>query len=213
MLRKISAYLSLISLVTVTLAPAMTATASPRTGNRQRHIEKKAAPQFSKTNGSTATVRVLIQTKGAPNANQDSALTRAHGNKRASYDQLNTIVADDPLNEVAGLAARTDVLYVAPDRPVKAQMNLTNDTTGVTQVQSEQPGASGVNGKDIGIAILDSGISANHPDFAANNKSRVIASVDFSGSKRSGDADAYGTGVAGVLAGSGATSSGYVANI
>jgi len=58
MLRKISAYLSLISLVAVTLAPAITAAAAPRNGNQQRHVEKKAAPEFSKTNGSTATVRV-----------------------------------------------------------------------------------------------------------------------------------------------------------
>ena len=212
MLRKISACLSLISLVAVTLAPAITVSAAPRNGNQQRHVEKKAAPEFSKTNGSTATVRVLIQTKGAPNANHDSALARANGNKRASFDILNMIVADVPLNQVAGLAARTDVVYVAPDRPVKAQMNLTNDTIGATQVQSEQAGASGVNGKGVGIAILDSGISANHADFVANNKSRVIASVDFSGSKRSGDADGHGTGVAGVAAGSGATSSGYAAN-
>jgi serine protease AprX len=212
MLRKISAYLSLISLVALTLAPAMTASAAPRNGNHQRHVEKKAAPEFSKTNGSTATVRVLIQTKGAPTAAQDGALARAHGNKRASYDALNMIVADVPLNEVAGLAARADVLYVAPDRPVKAQMNLTNDTTGVSQVQAGQAGAPGFDGKGVTIAILDSGISANHPDFVTNNKSRVIASVDFSASTRSGDADGHGTGVAGVAAGSGATSGGYAAN-
>ena len=212
MLRKISAYLSLISLVAITLSPAMTVSAAPRSGNQQRHVEKKAAPEFSKTNGSTATVRVLIQTKGTPNANHDGALARAHGSKRASYDALNTIVADVPLNEVAALAARQDVVYVAPDRPVKAQMNLTNDTTGATQAQAGQPGAAGVNGKGVSIAILDSGISANHPDFVTNNKSRVIASVDFSGSTRRGDADGHGTGVAGVAAGSGATSGGYAAN-
>ena len=186
--------------------------AAPRNGNSQRHVEKKAAPEFAKTNGSTASVRVLIQTKGAPTAAQDTALTSARGTKRASFGALNTIVADVPLNEVAGLAARQDVVYVAPDRPVKAQMNLTNDTTGVTQVQVGQPGASGVNGKGVTIAILDSGISANHADFVTNNKSRVIASLDFSGSSRSGDADGHGTGVAGVAAGSGATSDGYAAN-
>src|SRR2546427_1698247 len=129
MLRRITAYLSLISLVAVALAPMATTYAAPRrSGNQQRHVEKKAAPEFASTHGSTATVRVLIQTKGAPSAAHDSALTRVRGNKRASYDALNMIVADVPLNEVAGLAARKDVLYVAPDRPVKAQMNLTNDT-------------------------------------------------------------------------------------
>ena len=44
------------------------------------------------------------------------------------------------------------------------------------------------------------------------NRSRVVASVDFSGSTRSGDADGHGTGVAGVAAGSGEASTGYAAN-
>ena len=101
---------------------------------------------------------------------------------------------------------------MAPDRPVKAQFNLTNDTTGATQVQNGLAQMPGFSGKGIGVAILDSGVSANHPDFIRNNRSRVVASVDFSGSQRSGDADGHGTGVAGVAAGSGDASTGYAAN-
>ncbi|MGH8527854.1 MAG: S8 family peptidase, partial [Gammaproteobacteria bacterium] len=102
--------------------------------------------------------------------------------------------------------------YIAPDRPVKSQLNLTNETTGASQIQSSPVGTPGFDGTGITVAVLDSGISANHPDFVRRNSSRVIASVDFTGSTRQGDADGHGTGVAGVVAGSGAASEGYAAN-
>ena len=77
-----------------------------------------------------------MQTKGAPTTAHDSALANARGNKRGTYTELNTIVADVPLNQVATLAARSDVAYIAPDRPFEGQFNLTNDTTGATQAQN-----------------------------------------------------------------------------
>jgi serine protease AprX len=162
---------------------------------------------------STATVRVLIQTKGQPSAAHDNAIAGARGSKRAGYASVNTVVADVPANQVASLALRSDVEYVSPDRPVKGEASLLNETIGAAQVQDGAKGASGLTGKGIGIAILDSGISASHPDFAGKNKkSRVVASVDFTGSATKGDADGHGTGVAGVAAGSGAASNGYGAN-
>src|SRR5258708_25261462 len=163
MLRKISAYLGLVSLITVSLVPAATTFASPRGNNNPPHREKKIAPEFASVSNSTATVRLIMQTKGAPTAALDGIIARAHGNKRANYTSLNTIVVDVPLNEVAGLAAREDVVYVAPDRPVKAQMNLTTDTPGASLAQSAKAGTHGVDGKGIGIAILDTGLGANHP--------------------------------------------------
>ena len=213
MLKRITTYLSISSLMVVSIAP-MTTFAAPASGNGNapRHVETKTAPEFASAANANGTVRVLMQTKGAPSAAHDSALATAQGNKRGAYAELNTIVADVPLNQVAGLAARADVTYIAPDRPVKGQFNLTNDTTGATQVQEGFGSLPGFDGKGIGIAILDSGVSANHPDFIRNNNSRVVASVDFSGSTRAGDADGHGTGVAGVAAGSGAASTGYAAN-
>ncbi len=91
-------------------------------------------------------------------------------------------------------------------------MNVTTEAIGAAQVVSGQAGTPGATGKGVTIAVLDSGISANHPDFASNNKSRVLTSVDFTGSSRQGDADGHGTGVAGVAAGNGAASNGYAGN-
>ncbi len=95
MLRRISAYTSLISLLAVSLAPmATTSYAAPRRSKNARHVEKKTAPEFASAQGSSAIARVLIQTKGAPSAAHDAALNNAGASKRSSFTALNTIVAD-----------------------------------------------------------------------------------------------------------------------
>ncbi|HEY7785877.1 MAG TPA: S8 family serine peptidase, partial [Pyrinomonadaceae bacterium] len=211
MLRRILASLSIASIAIVSL-PLASFAAPARGRNSERRIEKKTAPEFDSTNNSTATVRVLMQTKGAPSEAHDGALMTARGRRKATYAALNTVVAEVPLNEIENLAKRSDVAYISPDRPVKSQINLTNETTGASQVQAGTLLNTGFDGKNITVAVLDSGISASHPDFIRRNRSRVIASVDFSGSSRAGDADGHGTGVAGVVAGNGIASEGYAGN-
>ncbi|HEV3470357.1 MAG TPA: hypothetical protein VG148_13610 [Pyrinomonadaceae bacterium] len=85
---------------------------------------------------------------------------------------------------MAALAAREDVLYVSPDRTVRAQMDVTREATGAALVQAGLPGTAGSHGftgKGVGIAVTDSGISASRPDFQRNGKSRVVAAVNFTG--------------------------------
>ena len=212
MLRRITATISLVSLVAVSLLPLTTFAAPRNQGQAEPHAQKKLAPEFNSTGNSTATVRALIQTKGAPSSAHDAAVANARGHKRSSYNALNMIVADVPLNSIAELAARDDVAYVSPDRLVKAEINLTTESTGASQVQAGFAGMPGFDGKGVTIAVLDSGISGNHPDFVRNGTSRVIAAVDFSGSAKAGDAEGHGTGVASMAAGSGAASSGYEGN-
>ena len=86
MLKRIATYLSISSLMVVSIAP-MTTFAAPASGNGNpsRHAEKKTAPEFASTANAQGTVRVLMQTKGAPTAAHDSALATARGNKRGTY--------------------------------------------------------------------------------------------------------------------------------
>src|ERR1051325_6719839 len=163
MFRRITATTTLVALVLVSLAPAATfaAPAAKQSNHQQGRRIEKLAPEFDVAANSAATVRVLIQTKGQPNASLDGAVQNARGQKRASLNAVSTVVADVPANQVASLALRDDVVYVSPDRPVKGTGSLTNDTVGATQVQTSKANA-GATGKGVGIAILDSGISANH---------------------------------------------------
>jgi serine protease AprX len=67
-----------------------------------------------------------------------------------------------------------------------------------------------VKGKGVGVAILDSGINKNHPDFTA----RVAAEVKFN-STTAGATDNYGHGthVAGIIGSNGSASGGAYAGI
>src|SRR2546425_5310778 len=234
MFRRLTAFAIMLSLVFVAVIPfTLTAFAAPAgQKNGEEKQARKLAPEFdSSPSDPNETIRVVIQTKGHLTAAHDQAIEARHGHKRQALDALDTLIADVPRSEVASLAARDDVAYVSSDRAVRAQMDVTREATGANLAQSESKGpgkAAGVTGKGVTIAVIDSGISARHPDFQKENKSRIVAAVNFtttgSGTNANGtllgdgvvlgDGDRYGhgTGVAGAAAGNGAASKGYAAN-
>src|SRR5216683_1588242 len=131
MLRRLTAFAIVLSLVFVAVTPftltAFAAPASQKNGGEKR----KLAPEFDGSPSEpNETVRVVIQTKGHLTAAHDQAIEARHGHKRQALDALDTLVADVPRSEVASLAARDDVAYVSSDRPVKAQMDVTREATG-----------------------------------------------------------------------------------
>jgi serine protease AprX len=254
MLRRFATLLTVVALFVTSLAPLNVFASTATRKSRPVNGERKLAPELD--SAKSGTIRVIVQTKGRPTAAQDNAINAKGGSRRKSFDSLDALVADVPATALAELAARSDVLYVSPDRRVRAQTNVqtnvTREAVGADLVQqvavetgrfdgnAESPGITGVaespgfTGKGVGIAVIDSGISANHPDFLKNGKSRVVASVNFTNGAATtrangilvddgilvgdgvvladGDRDGHGTGVAGVAAGSGAGSSGYAGN-
>nr|MBA3322599.1 S8 family serine peptidase [Pyrinomonadaceae bacterium] len=209
MLHRLTSACIALSLL-VSLAPlSSNAQAAPQP-QRAAQRNRKISPELPTATNSNAVTRVIIQTKGRPTEAQDGAITRARGIKRQSFETLNAVVVDLPAKEIAALAERDDVEYVTPDRPVKASMQLTRETSGAALAQAGLSPARGVTGKNVTIAVIDSGISDAHPDLQnRNGRSRVLTHVDFTGSARSGDANGHGTGVASVAAGNGAAARGY----
>ncbi len=159
------------------------------------------------------TVRVIIQTTSDKEDEDSPELTsdigRRKGSVRGKYQEVSAVAAEVPGDELEELSQRDDVAYISPDRPTQQAGHL-EVTTGASLVRNYGTTATGkIDGRGIGIAILDSGVRQSHHAFldtsSPNNlKSRIVASVNFySGDAKKITDDAYGHGthVAAIAAG------------
>src|SRR5262249_22616473 len=98
------------------------------------------------------------------------------------------------------------VSRIVLDRTVGAGMERTGAAIGATAVRREL----GYDGSGVGVAVIDSGVTAWHDDLAgAGGAQRVDAFVDFVGGRQTPYDDyGHGTHVAGIVAGNGYDSSG-----
>ena len=119
---------------------------------------------------------------------------------------IDAVVLDLPNFSLPMLAGNPQVKGLSIDRIVVGANERTGATTGATAVRQEL----GYDGSGVGVAVIDSGISASHDDLgdpASGN--RVARFVDFVGGQpASYDDYGHGTHVAGIVAGNGFDSSG-----
>ncbi len=110
------------------------------------------------------------------------AIVLSGGSVHRRYDNLGTLYALLPASMVQLIAARSDVINIAPNRPVIGTSSFLEQTTGTADVRNSVGGAPALDGSGIGIAVLDSGIMDTHAAFSgANGKSRVLARTDLTG--------------------------------
>jgi serine protease AprX len=113
---------------------------------------------------------------------------------------------------LTALANSPWVKSVHDDRPVSLLMNRTAVMVGARAVQT----ALGYDGTGVGVAIIDSGITAWHDDLIGDGigGQKVVEFVDFVNNQpRPYDDNGHGTHVAGIIAGSGYDSDGARAGI
>jgi serine protease AprX len=99
----------------------------------------------------------------------------------ASPEQIR-ILADNPVVE-----------RIWPDLPVHICLDAS-----VSHIRAPRVWAAGFTGRDLPIAVVDTGIDPGHPDFAG----RIVAMQDLTG-EGPRDNHGHGTHVAGIVAGSG----------
>jgi serine protease AprX len=129
----------------------------------------------------------------------------------ASYTGLGAQLVEVPAGAVERLAELRSISHLSLDREVGALGGHVSMTTGKEEVENDEVVSStGVvtvrklDGKSVGIAVLDSGIYAAHRMFLGRDgKSRVVLNKDFTGEGRTDDPYGHGTHVAGLAAGNG----------
>jgi serine protease AprX len=162
----------------------------------------------------TGRSRVIVQFHGEPDVRAITGNAGVAGRKLSSVGAL---VADIDNVRLPALAADPRVRRIVIDRGAVGTMERTGAAIGATVVRREL----GLTGRGIGIAVIDSGISASHDDLSdargrgPRADSRVVYFKDFTSERRPrGRADrpsdgfGHGTHVAGIIAGNGSASQG-----
>jgi serine protease AprX len=151
-------------------------------------------------------VVAIVQFKAKVSERKARAVVRAHHGR-----------VTDRLPAIGGLAVKLAARDARSLRRSKWVLNLTLNTrvhgTGVNggtlatnypkTVGADKLWAAGITGKGVGVAVIDSGINGDMPDFEnADGSSRITANVLASpDATRPGDDVGHGTHVAGIIAG------------
>ncbi len=138
---------------------------------------------WAKSLGGQTYVKVLIVASGSdPRLNAlRSTILANDGSVYVVFDAVRAMSAMVPVSFLPALAARGDVVTIAPNRGTARSASLVADATGASAL----PGfgsASAIDGRGVGIAVLDSGIDWDHRNMKdAAGSSRVAQVVDVVG--------------------------------
>ena len=114
------------------------------------------------------------------------------------YSIINGVAVSVPEAGIKELRANPSVQSVDPDVEVKAA-----DLGADTQIHADQVWASGYTGSGVRLAILDTGIATQHPEFAG----RIVAcNSEVKGAHTCEDDNGHGTHVAGIAGAQGVNS-------
>jgi serine protease AprX len=164
----------------------------------------KVAPDVERAAGSTT--NVIIQFRHAPSGADHQKIQARGGTLRHEWQASHAAAYAVPTEVVSSLAADPAVAYISPDRAVQGSLDYSEETINATIALQ-----AGINGKGIGVAILDSGITTVDDLNGTGKKaaSRVVYSENFiDSSADTSDQYGHGTHVAGVVAGNGVDSTG-----
>ncbi len=151
----------IISLLMLTAMAALAATS-----------QSKIAPDLLNLDPQT-NVPVIVQWKSAPTSSQNSVVTLLGGILGPVLHLLNAVLYTVPVSSLNSLAANPNVVYISPDRPVAARLDNT-----AAAVNAHVAWSAGLNGSGIGVAVIDSGITANS-NLGTHGVKQVVYSYDF----------------------------------
>src|SRR6266852_2001545 len=157
-----------------------------------------------KGNNSGATVDVIIQFNQTPTNAHHQKVQSKGGVLKTKLDFIKGAHCSVPVEALDALADDPNVAYISPNRPVRGALDNTVATVNGGYAQT-----LGLNGAGIGVAVVDSGIS-DIPDLhnASGSYEVVYAQSFVPNDPSTSDPFGHGTHVAGIIASSGASSTG-----
>ena len=188
-----------IATALLTMTVALSVTLNPHAAHRAR-LSADLASHLS--HGTSARARVIVSA-----SDQDvDALAALHHLQVLKRTAGGSVVLANS-RELDELASDPAIEHLSGDVQVRNWLAVSNQATAADQVRAGYAGGlfgigaiAAVNGKNIGVAVLDSGINANHLALSTNNK--VVASVSYvTGDASTDDTFGHGTHVAGIIAG------------
>ncbi|MDH4290644.1 MAG: hypothetical protein OEV65_18035, partial [Aquincola sp.] len=138
--------------------------------------------------GGQRTVEAIVMSRGG-----DSVLTglrsqveKLGGRALRRHDSIGALTVELPARAVRQLAARDDVIHISPNRPTRPMYSTLERITGAitpsVRPTSTRTNYTGYDGRDIGIAIVDSGIQRSHKTFIDRyNNMRIFGQVTMIG--------------------------------
>jgi serine protease AprX len=149
-------------------------------------------------------VRVLVQKK---NSHADSAAIAASAGTRIEeeFSFIHTVVLEVPQRVIPALARNPQVGYISPDDPVRTQafdptlLKTTYDAdVAAPKLWNNTTPAYQATGKGVGVAVVDTGANAAHPDFAPGQVQTINVNPM---AQTANDLYGHGTYVSGIIAG------------
>jgi serine protease AprX len=163
----------------------------------------KLAPDLKNGNPGAVT-DIIVQFKDEPGEKHHKKLKSKGGSLKLEMKHVRAGLYSIPAAALDELSDDPDVLYISPDRPLSGTLEFATPT-----VQAPIARSYGWDGRGIGIAILDSGISDdNDLKDPVTGVNRIVYKQGFYPGNKVVDTYGHGTPVAGAAAGSGASSAG-----
>jgi len=189
----LAASLLIVGGLVYSLCLSSVATNSVSAANARRKDEKVS--NTLRGRNSSDNIQVIIQLNSSPTGRLNALLQRNGVHVKDDFKHLNSFSVELPINVVSELADFSEVQFISEDREVQMTGHV-EKTTGAAFMRT-QSGNSGLKGKDVNIAVLDSGIDKDHHQLGG----RIDAQFDFTGEGRVDDPYGHGTHVASLATG------------
>jgi serine protease AprX len=153
-------------------------------------------------------VNVIVQYRIPPSQRHFAKVAAKGGTLQQNLPLINSAAFTVRGSSLAALAKDSNVTYISPDRTVWATAIVTDLYDQA--VLAPYAWSKNLTGSGIGVAVIDSGITAGRDFTLANGTgSRIVYNQNFAGGPNTAsDLYGHGTHVAGILAGNGMNSRG-----